>query len=191
MRKLIAGMKVTADGKFQGPEGMADWVEAWSDDYGLTPQIDACLLGGGMYPGYEGYWTGVRNEPEKPVWITGNPPTPAEIEWARFSAETPHYVLSNTLTSAQWSNTRFVRKLEDIDALKRQTGKDIYLVGGARTTASLIDAGLVDEIRLLVYPLIAGGGKALFSSSERRHRLELRKADQLSGGRLSLVYGIG
>lgn len=191
MRKLIAGMKVTADGKFQGPEGMADWVEAWSDDYGLTPQIDACLLGGGMYPGYEGYWTGVRNEPEKPVWITGNPPTPAEIEWARFSAETPHYVLSNTLTSAQWSNTRFVRKLEDIDALKRQTGKDIYLVGGARTTASLIDAGLVDEIRLLVYPLIAGGGKALFSSSERRHRLELRKADQLAGGRLSLVYGIG
>ena len=45
MRKLIAGMKISVDGKMEGPEGMADWVDAWSDDYGLTPQIDACLLG--------------------------------------------------------------------------------------------------------------------------------------------------
>ena len=191
MRKLIAAMKITVDGKFEGSEGMADWAEAWSEDYGLTPQIDACLLGGGMYPGYEGYWTGIRNEPQKPAWITGNPPTPAELEWARFAARTPHYVLSNTLTSAQWNNTRFLRKLEEIDALKRKDGKDIYLVGGARTTASLIDAGLVDEIRLLVYPLIAGGGKVLFATAERRHSLELRKAEPLPGGRLRLVYGIG
>ena len=125
MRKLIAAMKITVDGKYQGAEGMADWVEAWSEDFGLTPQIDACLLGGGMYPGYEGYWTGIRNDPAKPPWITGNPPTPGELEWARFTEVTPHYVLSNTLTSAQWNNTRFIRKLEEIDALKRQPGKDI------------------------------------------------------------------
>jgi hypothetical protein len=57
MRKLIAGMKISADGKVEGPEGFADWVESWSEDYGLTEQIDACVLGGGMYPGYERYWT--------------------------------------------------------------------------------------------------------------------------------------
>ncbi len=50
------------------PRVGADWVEAWSDDYGLMPQIDACLLGAGMYPGYEGYWTAVQNEPDKPHW---------------------------------------------------------------------------------------------------------------------------
>jgi len=55
MRKLIAGMKVSVDGKMEGPEGYADWVEAWSEDYGLTEQIDACVVGGGMYPGYEQY----------------------------------------------------------------------------------------------------------------------------------------
>jgi len=191
MRKLIAGMKVSVDGKMEGPEGTADWVEAWSEDYGLTAQIDACLLGGGMYPGYEGYWTGIQNEPDKPAWITGNPPTPAELEWARFIERTPHYVLSNTLTSAHWPKTSFVRGLEEIAALKQQPGKDIYLVGGARTTASLLDAGLVDELRLIVYPLIAGEGKALFATMQRRHGLKLRKVEQLPGGRVRLIYGIG
>ncbi|HEX7110242.1 MAG TPA: dihydrofolate reductase family protein [Aestuariivirga sp.] len=190
MRKLITGMKLSLDGKIEGAEGYADWVEAWQDDYGLMPQVDACVLGGGMYPGYERYWTGIQNEPDKSAWITGSAPTPAEIEWASFAARTPHYVLSNTLTSALWPKTRFVRGLEEIAALKQQPGKDIYLMGGARITASLIDAGLVDELRLIVYPLIAGEGKALFTMTERRG-LELRQVQQLESGRLSLIYGIG
>ena len=130
-------------------------------------------------------------EPDKSVWITGNRPTPSEVEWARFAARTPHYVLSNTLTTVLWKQTRFVRSLEDIAALKRESGKDIYLIGGARTTASLIDAGLVDELRLVVYPLIAGEGKALFTTTKGRQRLELRKAAQLRNGLVSLCYGIG
>jgi len=77
------------------------------------------------------------------------------------------------------------------ESLKQQPGKDIYLVGGARTTASLLDAGLVDELRLIVYPLIAGEGKTLFVTMQRRHGLELRKVDQLPGGRVRLIYGIG
>jgi dihydrofolate reductase len=189
MRKLIAGMKLSLDGKIEGSEGYADWVEAWSDDYGLMPQIDACVVGGGMYPGYERYWTAVQTEPDKPAWITGSAPTPAEAAWARFAARTPHYVLSNTLTSALWPKTRFVRALEDVAALKQQSGRDIYLMGGGRITASFIDAGLVDELRLIVYPLIAGEGKVLFTTTKRRE-LELRKVEQLQGGRLSLIYGI-
>jgi dihydrofolate reductase len=191
MRKLIAAMKISVDGKMEGPQGFADWVEAWSDDYGLMPQIDACVLGGGMYPGYEQYWTAIQKEPDKAVWITGSPPTRAEIEWARFAAHTPHYVLSSTLTSALWPNTSFIRRVEEIAALKQQPGKDIFLVGGARTTASLIDAGLVNELRLIVYPLIAGEGRALFATLNRRRKLEARKVQQLQDGRVSLIYGIG
>jgi dihydrofolate reductase len=190
MRKLIAAMKMSVDGKIEGPEGYADWVAAWSDDYGLMPQVDACLLGAGMYPGYEWYWTAIQNEPDKPLPMTGKLPTPAEIEWARFAAQTPHYVLSSTLTSASWPNTSLVRGPEEIASLKQQPGKDIYLVGGARTTASLLDAGLVDELRLIVYPLIAGQGKPLFAATERRRGLELRKVQQLQGGRVSLIYGL-
>jgi dihydrofolate reductase len=190
MRKLIAGMKISVDGKMEGRE-TADWVNAWSEDYGLMSQIDACVLGGGMYPGYEGYWTSIQNDPDKPVWITGSAPTPAEIDWARFATHTPHYVLSSTLTSALWPNTSFLRGLHEIAALKQQPGKDIYLVGGARTTASLIDAGLVDELRLIVYPLIVGEGKALFATTESRHGLELSNVQQLPDGRVSLIYKIG
>ena len=191
MRKLITGMKLSIDGKMEGPEGMADWVHAWSDDYDLTPQIDACVLGSTMYGGYERYWTGIQNEPDKPAWITGTAPTPAEVEWARFAVKTPHYVLSNTMSSASWPHTRFLRKLDDVAALKQQPGKDIYLMGGAKTAASLIDAGLVDEIRLIVYPLVAGPGKALFATTERRHKLELKKVQELSGGKLNLIYAVG
>ena len=190
MRKLIAGMKISLDGKIEGPEGVADWVDAWSEDYGLMPQIDACVLGGGMYAGYERYWNSLQNEPDKPAWITGAAPTAAELEWASFIRKTPHYVLSGKLDTALWPNTRFVRSVDAIAALKQQSGKDIYLIGGARTAASFIDAGLVDELRLLVYPLVAGEGRALFEAAKHRQGLRLRKTEQLKDGKLSLVYGI-
>ncbi|WP_287223563.1 dihydrofolate reductase family protein [Mesorhizobium sp.] len=188
---MIAGMKVSVDGKMEGPEGYAEWVDAWSEEYGLMPQIDACLLGSVMYAGYERYWSAIQNEPDKPLPMTGKLPTPEELEWARFAEHTPHYVLSNTMTSAAWPKTRFVRSLEDIAGLKQQPGKDIYLMGGARMTASLIDAGLVDELRLILYPLLVGEGKALFGATQNRRGLELRKVQQLTDGRVSLVFGIG
>jgi dihydrofolate reductase len=185
-------MKTSVDGKIEGAEGYADWVEAWSEDYDLTSRVDACLLGGRMYPGYEQYWTRIQGEPDELHPMSGRVPTPAEVEWARFAAQTPHYVLSSTLTSASalWPQTSFVRGVDEIAALKQRPGKDIYLMGGAQITASLVDAGLVDEFRLIAYPLIAGEGKVLFAMTERR-QLELRKVEQLSGGRVSLVYGIG
>ena len=181
MRKLIAGMKASLDGMIEGPDGYADWVEAWSEDYGLTSHVDACLLGGRMYPDYEKYWATIQNEPDQFHPMSGRVPTAAEVEWARFAARTPHYVLSSRLTSALWPQTRFVRGREEIATLKQQPGKDIYLMGGAQITASLVNAGLVDELRLIAYPLIAGEGKALFATAERRP-LDLREVRQLSAG---------
>lgn len=192
MRKLISAMKVSVDGMIAGPDGNdADWVKSWSEDYGLTPHIDACIVGGGMYPDYEQYWTAIHDEPGKLVQHRDRPPTDAELEWARFAQQTPHYVLSNSITSALWPKTRFLKGVDEISALKQQPGKDIYLMGGAETVASLIDAGLVDELRLIVHPLIAGEGKALFATTTRRSLLELQKVQQLQDGRVSLVYGVG
>jgi dihydrofolate reductase len=190
MRKLIAAMKVSLDGKIERTDAPADWVSTWSEDYGLTPQIDACILGAGMYPLYEKYWTAIQTEPDTPAWITGDLPSAAELEWASFAKRTPHYVFSNTIPSAAWPNTKFIRSVDEIAAFKNQPGKDIYLVGGARTTASLIDAGLVDEIRMIVYPLIAGEGKSLFASVTRNRGLELKSVQQLSEGRVCLIYQI-
>ena len=117
-------------------------------------------------------------------------PTKAEVEWAHFAAATPHYVLSRTLTSAKWPQTTILRGLDEIEALKReQPGKDIYLMGGAEILRACLKAGLVDELRFIVHPLIAGAGTPLFTAPER-HGLELRHVEALSDGRVSLVYGI-
>jgi dihydrofolate reductase len=190
MRRIIAAMKVSLDAKTEGAEGMADWVEAWSEDYGLTPEVDACLLGGGMYPGYEQYWGGIMDKPETPAWITGEPPTAAEREWAEFIKRTPHYVLSRTLTTATLPNVTFLRDVSEVAALKQLPGKDIYLVGGARVVVALLEAGLVDELRLITYPLVAGVGTPLFEGAAQRHRLELRSVEQLPAGKVGLTYTV-
>ena len=189
MRKLVAGMKISLDGKTEGAEGIADWVDAWSEDYGLTDRVDACVLGGAMYPGYEQYWTPFQSDPDEPNPLSGARATPGEIAWAEFAAQTPHYVLSTSLTTAAWPSTRFLRSLDDIGALKHASGKDIYLMGGARVTSSIIDAGLLDELRLIVYPLIAGEGSPLFTTLSRRG-LELREVERMSGGRVGMVYAV-
>lgn len=189
MRQLIAGFKMSLDGQIEGPEGYADWVAAWSEEYGLTPRIDACLLGAGMYPGYEKYWTAIQAAGDQPLPMTGRFPTADEVKWGQFAAQTPHYVLSTSLERAQWPRTRFLRSLDEVAALKRQPGKDIYLMGGARVAAALLDAGLIDELRLIVYPMVAGPGKPLFATIAGRHGLQLKQSHQLEDDRVFLVYG--
>lgn len=131
MRKLIAAMKVSIDGLIAGTDGKdADWIESWSEEYGLLQQIDACIVGGGMYPDYEAYWNTIEQEPDR-THLLGRLPTAAEIEWARFAVKTPHYVVSSTVTPAIWTGTRVLQSVDDVKELKQQRGKDIYLMGGA------------------------------------------------------------
>lgn len=191
MRQLIAGMKISLDARMEGPEGLADWVEAWSEDYGLTPRIDACILGGGMYPGYVAYWNGILADPSQPTLATGRPASAGERAWAKAIGGLPHYVMARALPAECLPGTQRLDGLAAVAALKRQAGRDIYLVGGGRTTASLIQAGLVDELRLLVYPLIAGPGTPLFGDATQRRGLTLRQAEPRPDGRVLLVYGTG
>lgn len=190
MRKLIAAMKLSVDGRSEGPEGYADWVEAWSEDYGLMDRIDACLLGGRMYPGYEQYWTAIQQAPDRPLPMTGKLAHPAELTWSDFARRTPHYVLSATLPSVSWTHTRLLRHVNDVRELKAQAGRDIYLMGGAMLTGSLLDAGLVDEMHCIVYPLFAGASRGPFDAVTRRRELTLLRQRQLDGGRLHLSYQV-
>jgi dihydrofolate reductase len=188
MRKIISAMQVSLDGFIEGPNGELDWIENWEDSYGLMAQVDACVLGAGMYPGYEQYWSAVLAAPDAPLPFSGKPATQGEIDYATWTQRTPHIVLSKSLSGAGWKTTRIVREIDDIARLKQQPGKDIYAIGGAAFVSGLIERGLVDELRLAIHPVLLGSGKALFKDSPRRHRLILAQTRPLPWGTVELSY---
>jgi dihydrofolate reductase len=188
MRKLIAAFRVSLDGFVQGPNGEVDWVDTWEDTFDLMPQVDTMVLGSGMYPGYEEYWNAVSADPQAALPNTGRQASAGEIEYARFAHATPHVVVSTTLDSASWKTTRIVRDVEEIRAMKERPGKDIYAVGGPTFISSLMNRGIVDELRLDVHPIVLGGGKPLFNGMKERHSLRLLEAKPLEPGQVRLIY---
>jgi dihydrofolate reductase len=189
MRKIISAMQISVDGYIEDPEGKQDWVENWEDDYGLLDRVDVCVLGSVMYPGYEQYWTSALN-PKGKLPFSGKLPTPKEVAYAKWAARTPHIVVSHQPMEFAWKNTRVISDLEEIRKLKRQPGKNIYIVGGATLVSSLINFGLVDEICLMVNPVLLGGGKALFKGVTERHYLKLVSAEQRDPGKVYLIYSV-
>ncbi|HEV7319557.1 MAG TPA: dihydrofolate reductase family protein [Ensifer sp.] len=190
MRKMVAGMQMSIDGKIDGPDGYADWVDSWSDTFDLLPEIDACVLGSGMYAGYEQYWSAIKRDPHSPLELTGNVPTEEEIEYADFALSTPHYVLSRSLASVEWANSTIIRDVSQIEPLRQSPGRTIYVVGGAQTVSSLMDRGLIDELHLTVHPLVVGEGKALFETIAGRHYVELDSVKAVNG-KACLIYKVG
>ena len=89
MRKIIAGLIVSVDGFIEGPSGELDWVETWEDPFDLLPQIDTCILGRGMYPAYEQYWSAILANPDGVLPFTGKVASKGEIAYARFAERTP------------------------------------------------------------------------------------------------------
>jgi dihydrofolate reductase len=190
MRKLISAMRISVDGYIEDPEGKQDWVESWEDDYDLLDRVDVCVLGSVMYPGYEQYWTSALN-PKGKLPFSGKLPTPKEVAYAKWATRTPHIVVSHQPMEVAWKNTRVISDLEEeIRKLKLQPGKDIYVVGGATLVSSLINLGLVDEICLMVIPVLLGGGKALFKGVTERHYLKLVSAEQRDAGKVYLIYSL-
>ena len=85
MRKIIAALQMSLDGFIEGPNGELDWIETWEDPFDLLPQIDTCILGRKMYPGYEQYWSAVLANPKGVLPFTGKTPSKGEIDYARFA----------------------------------------------------------------------------------------------------------
>jgi dihydrofolate reductase len=143
-----------------------------------------------MFPGYEVFWSAVREDPAAVAQWLGRDPYPREIEYARVAAETPHLVLSTTIRDASWPTARIVRDLDELRAFRAQPGGPVYVVGGARLVRSLIDEALVDELRLSVHPVAVGAGAPLLSGITRRQDLELIGSESTATGRVNLTYGV-
>lgn len=188
MRKIIAALQISLDGFIEGPDGEIDWIKSWEDPFDILPEIDTCLLGGGMYPGYEQYWGAIMADPAAVSPFTGAIATQGEVDYARFARTAGHIVLSRTLKAAVWPNTRIIRDATEIAALKQQPGKNIHAVGGASLVGSLINLGLMDELRVVVRPILLGSGKPLFGGVIDRHALALDSARDIGGGIVRLNY---
>jgi dihydrofolate reductase len=188
-RRFIAAMQVTLDGYSPGG-AEADWVDSWADSFELLPQVDAFVLGGGMFPDYEMFWAAVGKDPAAVAGWLGREVYPREIEYARVAAETPHLVLSTTINDVAWPTARIVRHLDELRAFKSQPGGPVYVAGGAALVRSLIDAELIDELRLIVHPVALGAGAGLFDGIARRQDLELTGSERTASGRVRLTYQV-
>jgi len=188
---FVAALQVSLDGYVAGPEGELDWVDSWADSLGLVGQADAFVLGRGMFEnGYEAYWDAALADAETASEIFGREPYPREVDYAQLAHATPHIVLSKTMTNAVWPNVRIARDVADVAVLKDQPGQSVYVVGGPGLVATLMNARLVDELRLIVHPLILGGGTALFGGVEQRRELRLVGANPGTDGRVNLTYHV-
>lgn len=191
MRRMIAALQVSLDGFTQGSDQTGEeWVDSWADALELIPDVDAFVQGAGMYPGYGMYWAAIHADPEGIPPFQSRPPYQREVAYARRAAELPHYVVSTTLTSVSWPPTaQIIKDLEKLRELKGQEGKNIYVVGGPTLVTNLLNAGLLDELRLIVHPLLLGGGRALFEGVSDRRKLSFLGAEPATDGRMVLAYG--
>jgi len=188
---MIAALQVSLDGFTQGPEGEKDWVDSWADALGLIPDVDTFVLGGRMYPDYGVYWEAIQANPKRVPPFAERTPSKKEIAYARLAAQTPHIVLSTTLESVSWPPAaRIVRNVADLRALKAQPGKNIYVVGGATLVANLLNEHLIDELRLIVHPVVLGQGQALFGGVHERLSLALVQAKPTKAGTLIVTYRV-
>jgi dihydrofolate reductase len=176
MRKIVAGLFVTLDGVIEEPN---DWMGPYfSPEVGqavgsLMAAQDTMLLGRVTYDTFAAYW------PQQ------------SGEMADTMNGTPKYVVSGTLASASWQNTTLIRTADaagEIAALKEQPGGNIGMTGSVTLLAWLLRNGLLDELNLLLFPVVVGHGKRLFSGEGSAVGLRLARSEAFSTGVVHLVY---
>lgn len=194
MRKLIVCNMMSLDGYYDGPgKNVMDlfsyrtaYPEDESFDLYNAERLRAAstwLLGRSSFEGFKGYWPSVADDPSA---------TPANREISRLNNAIDKMVISDTLTAAEtdpWRNTRIVRRAEahaQVAALKQQEGKDILVFGSRILWNDLLTHHLVDEVHLMVAPVVLGAGTPIFNGPPP-NQLRLIDARTWSGGATVLV----
>jgi dihydrofolate reductase len=177
MRKVYAGLFSSIDGVVQAPN---EWQPAFDEEMGaalsrMLDGQDAVLLGRVTFTEFAGYW-----------------PTSTDEPFATWINSTQKYVASTTLDSVdQWPNSTLIKgSVADFVArLREQDGGTIGITGSPTLVRSLIEAGLLDELTLMISPVVAGGGrKRLFPDDAAPARFELAEAQPTSSGALIATY---
>jgi dihydrofolate reductase len=177
MRKVVAGLFSSIDGVVEAPN---EWQPAFDEEMGavlsrMLDEQDTVLLGRVTFSEWAGYW-----------------PTSTDEPFASWINSTPKYVASSTLDSVdEWSNSTLIRGsvTDFVRDLRQQEGGAIGTAGSPSLVRSLIEAGLVDELILMISPVVAGGGrKRLFPDDAALTSFELVQASPTSTGTLIATY---
>ncbi len=177
MRKIVAGLFISLDGVVEAPE---TWHFPYFDDEmgaAVAAQMaaaDTLLLGRHTYEEFAAFWPNQSNDD----------PTAATMN------NTPKVVVSTTLDAATWQNSTLIREnvAGAIADLKRQPGTQIGMTGSATLVRWLLRERLLDELWLMVHPIVVGSGKRLFPDGSDRIPLKLASSQTFSTGVVSLMY---
>jgi dihydrofolate reductase len=196
MSKIVVDTFLTLDGVLQAPGGQEEdtdsgfahggWQGQYFDDetgefvgQGIA-KSEGLLLGRKTYDIFAAYWPNVSDDHQ-------------DVEIARKFDAIPKYVASRTLKSVEWQNSRLLG--EDVPGavakLKEQPGGEIHVIGSGDLAQTLIRHNLVDEYRLIIYPLVLGTGKRLFAEGVVPTGLELIESRSTPGGAVICVYRPG
>ena len=154
---------MSLDGFTSGENERLDWLvphatqpEANEVLRRLRERTDLILLGRVNYEGFLGYWPQVKNDPKA---------SPNDKAISRWLDDTEKVVFSRTLDDVRWTNARLAQRdaVAEVTALKRDAGKDIIIQNSTRLAQSLLAADLVDELAVVVAPVVLGRGRALFA----------------------------
>ncbi len=184
MRKLIMWNVMTLDGYFEGNQhwDLSFHNVVWGQELEKLSieqlkSADYLLFGRVTYEGMAAYWTKAEGEA-------------AEKEVAKLMNSIPKIVCSRTLKTAEWRNTTIVSEnaSDEIQKLKEQGGKDIYVFGSANLSETFINDNLFDDYRIAIAPVILGNGRPLFKHGIASKNLSLVSTQQLLTGGVVLKY---
>jgi len=184
--RIVVTEFVSLDGVMEDPGGAEGYEHGgWSfqvsrgdagDKFKLDELVDAeaQLLGRVTYEGFAKAWPSITDE-------------------AGFAAKMnsmPKYVVSSTLTNPEWQNTTVLsgEAAEEVSKLKQEVDGNILVAGSAQLVQALIEHDLVDELRLMVYPVVLGSGKRLFGTTSDKRALRLADSKVVGDGVQILVY---
>jgi dihydrofolate reductase len=176
MRRIVVTEFVTLDGVMEDPGGSENTDHGgWALQFERGPEgdkfkldeirdADAMLLGRKTYEGFAQAW----------------PTRTDEAGFADRMNSMPKYVVSSTLESADWNNSTVVSGdvVEEVAKLKQQPGGDILVAGSAQLVHTLMEHNLVDEYRLMIFPVLLGRGKRLFEDGGDRTALQIVETKQ-------------
>ncbi|GAA3950146.1 dihydrofolate reductase [Chitinophaga oryziterrae] len=184
MRKIIVTEFITLDGVIEAPGGNetshphAGWQFKYhSPDTGKykideLSSVDTLLLGKTTYEVFAAYWPGQTGD-----------------GFADPINRMPKYVVSRSLQKVDWNNSHILRDVaKDVAALKKSDGGDILVYGSATLVKALLHHDLIDELRLMVYPLSIGGGLRLFDDNRELKKFGLKHSRAIDNGVLILEY---